>query len=531
MTNSLARNGLIAIVTFAVLSTCDVKSTEAQGLLRRLQQRIRSRVATPAQTTPATQPRTSDPSAQRLSPVNPDSGEAAQGTSGASGTDQARRSPELGRFGGSILARPAGGQSSVRQTASKPTLGIQVLPVTEGTPGLRVAGIRDGSLAKQAGLRENDLIVAIDGKPTPNIEAIRNAMQGRRPGDRIRATVLRGETSTSVTIPLLDSAKLAASSSGTPSATQASPSASQASPSASQAGRRDSLAAADRRVRKAPVESDPVDLGVEVQTTPGKRGVVLSMVRPNSAAAAAGLSVGDRIVSIDGRRIFDVPSFQRELSQLGEGVTLSINAVRGETLNNYEVRVGDRGSENGRVANRDASSNNRPATQGATQGAAQGAGGDRPVLGGLRSVLGGFFGGSPGSDSPGGENPSDENPSGEPTGGESPSGDVAQAGGAVDPLALPDDEPIERVGFEADLAPPPRTLPADPPSVEELTPPPAQPDRESPSAKADTETKADESGTDHQDKDELIESLRDEIRRLRQRLEKLEADRSASKEA
>ncbi len=243
------------------------------------------------------------------------------------------------------------------------------------------------------------------------------------------------------------------------------------------------------------------------------------------------MSLGDIYVRFYGRRFFYVQSFQRELSQLGEGVTLSINAVRGETLNNYEVRVGDRGSENGRVANRDASSNNRPATQGATQGAAQGAGGDRPVLGGLRSVLGGFFGGSPGSDSPGGENPSDENPSGEPTGGESPSGDVAQAGGAVDPLALPDDEPIERVGFEADLAPPPRTLPADPPSVEELTPPPAQPDRESPSAKADTETKADESGTDHQDKDELIESLRDEIRRLRQRLEKLEADRSASKEA
>ena len=103
---------------------------------------------------------------------------------------------------------------------------------------------------------------------------------------------------------------------------------------------------------------------------------------------------------------------------------------------------------------------------------------------------------------------------------------MAQAGGAVDPLALPDDEPIDRVGFEAELTPPSRTLPADPPSVEELTPPPAQPDGELPAADAT----AGDSEMESNEKDKLIESLREEIRRLRQRLNSLESNRSTAKD-
>jgi hypothetical protein len=59
-----------------------------------------------------------------------------------------------------------------------------------------------------------------------------------------------------------------------------------------------------------------------------------------------------------------------------------------------------------------------------------------------------------------------------------------------------------------------------------LTPPPAQPDGELPTADAN----AGDSESESNEKDKLIESLREEIRRLRQRLNSLESNRSTAKD-
>ena len=204
---------MFAIVSVGILSS---SAADAQGLFRRLRSRIESRVAPVAPSTqaPQTTGRGVDPTAQRLSPLNP----TRPGGNSVESQGQGQ-SP----FGGSILSRkPAtdSGSESDRtegteakgsaqtEGSSRPTMGIQVLPTSEGTPGLRVAGIRQGSLAGQAGLKTDDLIVSVDGKATPNIDAIAEILNQRRPGDRIFAKVMRGDKVSTIAIPLLDPAKL-----------------------------------------------------------------------------------------------------------------------------------------------------------------------------------------------------------------------------------------------------------------------------------------------------------------------------------
>ncbi len=204
----------LVIVTFAcgLAGVVDVNSADAQGLFRRLQNRVQSRVESLAPTAPPAQsarPDAGGPAAQRLSPIDPNQPQGSGTSRGTSGS-----APQPGsRFGGSILSRAIGekpAESKVQpNAASKPSMGIQVVAATEGTPGLKVAGIRPGSRAGEAGLQKDDLIVAIDGTATPTIEAVADILRQRKVGDTLRATVVRGETAAAVMIPLLDSAQLA----------------------------------------------------------------------------------------------------------------------------------------------------------------------------------------------------------------------------------------------------------------------------------------------------------------------------------
>ena len=84
-------------------------------------------------------------------------------------------------------------------------------------PGLLVGAIEAGSGAAKAGLRAStnqvtvsgeswplggDVIVTVDGKPTPSISALRDAVAAKRPGDTIKVGVLRSSRHLTLTIKL-----------------------------------------------------------------------------------------------------------------------------------------------------------------------------------------------------------------------------------------------------------------------------------------------------------------------------------------
>jgi S1-C subfamily serine protease len=83
--------------------------------------------------------------------------------------------------------------------------------------GLLIEGIDEGSPADAAGLRGptrsviagmvrlgigGDLITAIDGKPVDGQDALRTAMNRKRPGETILLTIFRGNRTMKVTVTL-----------------------------------------------------------------------------------------------------------------------------------------------------------------------------------------------------------------------------------------------------------------------------------------------------------------------------------------
>jgi S1-C subfamily serine protease len=58
--------------------------------------------------------------------------------------------------------------------------------------GVLVAGIEPDSPASRAGLLEGDLVLAIDGDPTPSVDALHKLLTGDRIGERAIVTFLRG---------------------------------------------------------------------------------------------------------------------------------------------------------------------------------------------------------------------------------------------------------------------------------------------------------------------------------------------------
>ena len=61
-----------------------------------------------------------------------------------------------------------------------------------GTPGLRLSGVRPGSPADKAGLREGDVIVAFAGAAVKDLYSYSDALYSHRPGDVVDIVVLRG---------------------------------------------------------------------------------------------------------------------------------------------------------------------------------------------------------------------------------------------------------------------------------------------------------------------------------------------------
>lgn len=84
------------------------------------------------------------------------------------------------------------GTALSQQPQTKVTLGIKPdYMYTFKGRGVRINGVLDGQPAKQAGLREGDVITAFDSRAIKDIFAYRDKLSTYAPGDKVRLTVNR----------------------------------------------------------------------------------------------------------------------------------------------------------------------------------------------------------------------------------------------------------------------------------------------------------------------------------------------------
>jgi S1-C subfamily serine protease len=79
--------------------------------------------------------------------------------------------------------------------SGRAALGVRVRTVVDqsGKPlGTGVVEVVPGGPADRAGIRPGDVLVSIDGEPTPTTEALGAVLADHKPGDKVPVTVLRG---------------------------------------------------------------------------------------------------------------------------------------------------------------------------------------------------------------------------------------------------------------------------------------------------------------------------------------------------
>lgn len=219
--------------------------------------------------------------------------------------------PYLGRIPQNVFGRPLAwlGAYGFEPVAPEVAKFLKL----EGQSAVVVSEAIAGSPAEKGGLKDRDIIVAIDGKPLPRFRPDRvivtyvgREIETRRPGDTIDFTVLRGAARVEAKVVLGEQPKLVA-----------------------EAGRTyfDRMGVTVREF----VYDDAVQRRVK---TDAMSGVIAHFVKPSGPAAIAGLRTDDWIQEIDGA---EVKTFADATTQLA--------AIEADPARKECVLLVDRGGE------------------------------------------------------------------------------------------------------------------------------------------------------------------------------------------
>ena len=157
----------------------------------------------------------------------------------------------------------------------------------EEVRGALVSDISAGSAAEDAGLRRGDVILAVDGQPVADSNALRNRIASTKPGTSVALTIVRDGREQSVDVKLGELEATA----GKGTMIQA------------DGGQGFGLGVEPLTKERAR------QLGVEVES-----GVVVKSVTPDSAAAEAGFQSGDVIEKVDGKPVGNVDELRAALN-------------------------------------------------------------------------------------------------------------------------------------------------------------------------------------------------------------------------
>ncbi len=198
--------------------------------------------------------------------------------------------PNLGRVPTSVNGRPIPWFGAYGLQPMDPE--VAKLLQLENQSGVVLSDIAEGSPAALAGLKERDIVLAIDGQPLPRLKPDRvvvgyfgQQILRRRPGEALTLTILRGNARQDISVRLGDEPKLA------------------------REAEREYLERLGFTVREF-LYGD----GIMQRVKPGEQtGVMVQFVKPGSPAATAGLRADDWVREIDGE---EIKTYPQALAQL-----------------------------------------------------------------------------------------------------------------------------------------------------------------------------------------------------------------------
>ncbi|HEX4608904.1 MAG TPA: PDZ domain-containing protein [Urbifossiella sp.] len=201
----------------------------------------------------------------------------------------------------------------------RPSLSVYVGVTSEEAEGggVLVAGVADDSPAAKGGLKEKDIITALDGQKIANYDAFSNYLAGKKAGDTVRVTARRDKAD--VTLPIT----LAPREVKKEEATEP-----KKGGKGGQFGRGGQPGKGPEGGGKGgPGGGAPPTLGI--QLAPAEGAVVVGEVTPDGPAAKAGIEAGDTIKTVAGKMVTDQLSLRTVLGEFKAGDKVKVGVDRG----------------------------------------------------------------------------------------------------------------------------------------------------------------------------------------------------------
>jgi Do/DeqQ family serine protease len=201
-------------------------------------------------------------------------------------------------------------------TVRRGQLGVTIQPVTpelarglglDDLSGALVSSVTEGSAAARAGVERGDVIVSLDGRRVADGNELRNLVAGTAPGSRVALGVLRDGSPRELSVTLGELAP-------------------RAEKVAAAAGPADDFRLG---IGVRPLGREDLD---ELGLPAGTRGLRITEVDPEGAAAAAGLAPGDVIERANNQPVGSVAELKAALERSGDRPAVLLVQRQGNAL-------------------------------------------------------------------------------------------------------------------------------------------------------------------------------------------------------
>lgn len=224
-----------------------------------------------------------------------------------------------------VFAVPVNSAQVIAEKANaQPYLGVMVAPMERGEPGILIREVTPDSPAAKAGIQVGDRVLKINDKDIANVQSFMQTIASSKPNDKLTLHINRGGQEQDI------------------SATLAERPAMESQPGGRFPGGGIPGGMKGRRPAFLGVQTVPISADVKSRLQlKDDKGVVITEVIQNSAAAKAGLKNDDVIVLLDNKSITHPDQLRDVIMQTGPNKEITVQLIRGGETQNLKVTLGE----------------------------------------------------------------------------------------------------------------------------------------------------------------------------------------------